>query len=112
MNETTLMKMKAIRLFGMHDAFRTSIETGRADQYTNDKFISMLVDSESDDRHNRRINRGVKNALFLYPAGIENIIYEEPRNIDQNQILRLAEGSYLDKHENILITGSTGVGKS
>jgi DNA replication protein DnaC len=72
----------------------------------------MLVDSESDDRHNRRINRGVKNALFPYPAGIENIIYEEPRNIDQNQILRLAEGSYLDKHENILITGSTGVGKS
>ena len=112
MNETTLMKMKAIRLLGMHDAFRTSIETGRSDQYTNDQFISMLVEAESDDRHNRKIKRAVTNARFPYPAGIENIIYEAQRNIDQNQILRLAEGSYLDKYENIMITGSTGVGKS
>lgn len=112
MNDTTLIKMKEIRLLGMHDAFRSSIETGRVDQYTNDQFISMLVDAESDHRHNRRIERGIKNARFPYPAAIEDIIYEEQRNIDKNQILRLAEGNYLDKSENILITGSTGVGKS
>jgi len=112
MNETSLMKMKQMRLFGMYDAFRTAIETGKMDHYTVDQFISMLVEAESDDRHNRRINRSIRNARFPYPASVENIIYEEQRNIDQNTTLRLAQGDYLTKCENILITGSTGVGKS
>lgn len=112
MNETTLLKMKQIRLLGMHDAFRTAIETGKADQYTNDEFISLLVEAESDDRHNRRVARGIKNARFPYPAMIEQMIYNDDRNINQNNIHRLAEGNYITKCENILITGSTGVGKS
>ena len=112
MNETTLMKMKKIRLFGMYDAFRTAIETGKTDHYTIDQFISMLVEAESDDRQNRRINRSITNARFPYPASMENIIYDDGRNIDQNSMLRLAQGHYLAKGENILITGSTGVGKS
>ena len=112
MNETTLMKMKQIRLHGMYGALRTAIETGKTKDYTNDQFISMLIDAESDDRHNRRISRSINNARFHYQASIENIIYEDNRNIDKNSILRLAEGGYLTKYENVLITGSTGVGKS
>jgi len=34
------------------------------------------------------------------------------RNIDRNNILRLAECDFIAKYENILITGSTGIGKS
>ena len=112
MNETTLMKMKQIRLFGMYDAFRTAIETGKTDHYTLDQFISMLVEAESDDRQNRRISRSIGNAHFPYPASVENIIFDPQRNIDQNSILRLAEGAYITRCENMLITGSTGVGKS
>ncbi len=112
MNETTLLKMKQIRLYGMYDAFRTAIETGKANDYTTDQFISMLIDAESDDRHNRRIARSITNARFHYRASIENIIYDDNRNIDKNSILRLAEGDYIAKNENLLITGSTGVGKS
>jgi len=112
MNETTLTKMKQIRLFGMYDAFRTAIETGKTDHYTHDQFISMLVEAESDDRHNRRVARSIRNARFPYPASVESILYDEQRNIEQNSILRLAEGNYLARCENLLITGSTGVGKT
>src|ERR1039458_6329592 len=34
------------------------------------------------------------------------------RNMDKNQVMRLAECVFIDKKENILITGSTGIGKS
>lgn len=112
MNETTLMKMKQIRLYGMYDAFRTAIETGKTNHYTLDQFVSMLVDAESDDRQNKRIGRNISNARFHYQASIENIVYDDQRNIDMNTMLRLAEGNYLTRCENILITGSTGVGKS
>lgn len=112
MNETTLLKMKQIRLFGMYGAFRTAIETGKTNDYTTDQFVSMLVEAEYDDRHNRKITRNITNARFHYRASIEKIIYDEDRNIDENTILRLAQGDYIEKRENILITGSTGAGKS
>jgi len=112
MNEITLTKMKQMKFYGMHGAFRTAIETGKTDDYTLDQFISMIIDAEWDDRNNRKIERAIRNARFHYKASIENIIYDPARNIDRNKIIRLAECEFIEKTENILITGSTGVGKS
>ncbi len=112
MNEITLTRMKTMKLYGMHNAFRTAIETGRTDDYSLDQFVSMIVDAEWDDKNNRKIERAIRNARFHYKASLENIIYEESRNIDQTMLLRLAECRYITKNENILLTGSTGSGKS
>jgi len=54
----------------------------------------------------------IKNARFRYKASIEKVIYSEQRNLDQNKLLRLAQGDFINNGENIMITGSTGVGKS
>jgi DNA replication protein DnaC len=43
---------------------------------------------------------------------VENIHYHADRSIDRNQIMRLAECSFIGRNENLLITGSTGIGKS
>ena len=112
MNEVTLTKMNQMKLYGMHGAFRTAIETGKTNDYTLDQFVSMLTDAEWDDKNNRKIARLIKNARFHYKSSIENIVYDPSRNIDRNTMLRLAECEFIDKAENILITGSTGVGKS
>lgn len=112
MNEITLTKMKQMKLYGMHSAFKTAIETGKTDDYTLDQFISMVIDAEYDDRNNRKIERMIKNARFHYKASIENMIYDSSRNIDRTKLLRLAECSFIEENENILLTGSTGAGKS
>jgi DNA replication protein DnaC len=112
MNEITLTKMKQMKLYGMYGTFKTAIETGKTDDYTLDQFISMMIETEWDDRNTRRIQRAIKNAKFHYKASVENIVYEESRNIDKNKILRLAECNFVEQNENIIITGSTGVGKS
>lgn len=112
MNELTLSKMNQMKLYGMHGAFKTAIETCKTDHYTIDQFMAMLIESEWDDRNNRKTERMIKNARFHYKASVEDIIYDENRNINQNSIVRLAECKYIDKNENLLITGSTGVGKS
>jgi len=112
MNDTTLFKMKQMKLYGMHNAFLGAIETGKMDGYTQDELLAMLIESEYDDRHTRRIERGIKNARFRYKASVENIIYDQLRNIDKNTIIRYAAGGYIKKGESLLITGSTGVGKS
>ena len=112
MNESTITKMKQMKLFGMHNAFRIAIETGKTDHYTIDQFMSMIIDEEWDERHNRRIERIIKNARFHYKSSIESINFDESRNLERTQILRLAECDFVEKNENVLITGSTGVGKS
>ena len=112
MNESTITKMKQMKLYGMHNAFRTAIESAKTDHYTLDQFVSMLIDAEWDERHNRRIARSITNARFHYKSNIESINFDQTRNLDRNTVLRLAECEFVEKNENILITGSTGVGKS
>lgn len=112
MNQETLSKMKKLKLFGMSRAFQTSLETSKIEDFTTDQMIAYLVESEMDDRHNRAIERRIKQARFRYKANVEQIIYDSDRNLDKNQVLRFAECSFIDRKENILITGLTGIGKS
>lgn len=112
MNTTTLEKMRKMKFFGMHRSFKTSLESEKSEDYTPDEMIAQLIQAEWDDRQNRSIERQITNARFRYKASIEDLHYNTARNIDRNQIMRFAECSFIDKRENILITGSTGVGKS
>lgn len=112
MNTETLEKMRKMKFYGMARALQMALESGKNEQYTADQLVSHLVQSEWDDRHNRSIDRHITNAKFRYKAAIEQIIFDENRLVDQNQILRLAECDFIKRKENILITGSTGVGKS
>jgi DNA replication protein DnaC len=112
MNATTLEKMRKMKFFGMFRSFKTSLESGRKEEYTADEMIATLIEAEWDDRQNRNVERHLKNARFRYKAVLEELNYHTDRNIDKNLIMRFAECKFIDKHENILITGSTGIGKS
>ena len=112
MNATTLEKMRKMKFYGMLRAFKTSLETKNEKDFTSDEMIAHLVEAEWEDRHNRQIERQLKNARFRYKAAIEEIHYNANRNIEKNEIMRLAECNFIKKNENIFITGSTGIGKS
>lgn len=112
MNTNTLDKMRRMRLLGMHRAFKTSLETKSETTATADEMVAMLIESEWDDRYNRNIERIMRNARFRYKATIEQLDYNAERAIDKNQVHRLADGEFIRKKEDLLITGSTGTGKS
>ena len=112
MNEQTLQKMKQMKFYGMASAFRTTIEEGRSSALTADEMVSLLVEAEWDDRNNRRIERQLRNARFRYRANLEQTYFDIDRNLDKNLFMRLTECSYIDRFENVMITGSTGIGKS
>lgn len=112
MNKNTLEKMQQMKLYGMHQLFKTVIDHPEDTGLSADELISQLVDAEFDDRYNRKINRLLKTAKFRYKAAMEEVDYNQQRNLDKTMLVRLAQCLYIDKAENILITGSTGVGKS
>lgn len=111
MNQSTLEKMKHLKLHGMHRAFTTTLDPGSI-SYTNDELIAYLIDAEYDDRESRKVDRLIGTAKFRYRAFMEEITASSSRNIDKNTIGRLSSCDFISQKQNILITGSTGVGKS
>lgn len=65
--------MNRRRLFGMAEAFRTSLSTTFAENMTPDAFLSMLLNSEWDYRYTQMVNRLTKQAGFPYNAYMEDI---------------------------------------
>jgi IstB-like ATP binding protein len=94
MNTTTLEKMRKMKFFGMLNAFKGNLESDRQEVYTPDELIATLIESEWDDRQNRKIERHLKNARFRYKAAIEQLNYDTDRNIDKNLMMRFAECSF------------------
>ncbi len=113
MNQTaTIQKLEEMRFAGFIRAYREMAETKVAMEFTSDEVIAHLVQAEWDDRYNRRLQRLIKNARFRYQASFEEIDFSAKRNLDKNQLLRLSSCDWITKSQNLIITGSTGSGKS
>jgi len=112
MNQETLEKMRQLRLFGMYDAFKTSLESSVKETLTQDQLIALLINSEWDDRKNRNIERALKSANFRYKASMEQVDFEIERGLDKNQFHRLANLNFVKERKDLFIIGSTGTGKS
>jgi hypothetical protein len=53
-NQATIEKMNQMKLYGMVHAFRDTMETGMSKDYTADEMVAHLIDSEWEERNNRR----------------------------------------------------------
>ena len=113
LNENTVTKLQEMRLSAMASAFKTQMtDPGMAEMSFEDRF-SLIVDHEWTIRRNNHLNRLIKKAGFAeYDACVEDIEYHADRNLDKTQISRLATCNYIAEHNNILLLGATGSGKT
>jgi DNA replication protein DnaC len=113
MNTTqTLEQMQQLRFHGMYHAYRSQLELPMDQQLQGHDLVAQLVQSEQLNRSNEKTAYYLKLAKLRLPAMLEQIECSAARNITKQQLAMLAEGNYLKQGENILITGSTGSGKS
>jgi DNA replication protein DnaC len=110
--QASLDKMRELKLAGMAATWEAILQRPAHEQPTGDDLLAQLLDAEQDERLQRRTRYIVSCARFRYHAMLEEIHYLPNRNLDRDLVLRLADGSFVKKAQNILITGATGCGKS
>ena len=108
----TMQKLDEMRFIGFSRAYREMTEIGKNRDFTTDEVIAHLVQAEWDERYNRKLHRLLTQARFRYKASMEEIDYVFQRNLDKNTMLRLSTCDWITKRQNVIITGSTGLGKS
>ena len=108
----SIEKLKTMRLFGMLEAYQGSLQNQAHGQLTQDELLTLLIDAEWQDRHNRRIQRLTTKAKFRYRAYFSEIDFNTPRGLNKDLLVRLSDGSFIKNKENIILCGPTGIGKS
>jgi DNA replication protein DnaC len=74
--------------------------------------LGLLVDREAAERDGKRLTARLKFAALRQAACVEDLDLRAPRGIDRAVLAHLVNGTWIDRHENLLITGPTGLGKS
>jgi DNA replication protein DnaC len=114
MIETNLLtQLRKLRLGVMADALRLQMD--QVSTYEDLAFterLSLLIDHEMLNRDQNKQARLIRLARFKLMASIPDIDYQHRRNIKKSQIAQLAQTDWLDKAQNLLITGPCGSGKT
>ena len=113
MTAQTLVRLRQLKLSGMVAALehqQEQVSTFEALPFI--ERLSLLLEHEHLMRENRKQERLIRPAQFKLRATVQEIDYAHPRNIERAQIARLAQGDWIERSQNLLITGPCGSGKT
>ena len=108
----TIETLRRLRLTGMAKALEEQQSLSDCDRLSFDERLAMLVDREAVERDNTSLAQRLRLAGLRQAACLEDLDYRTPRGLDRALIQALASGRWLREHNNVLILGPTGVGKS
>ena len=105
-------RLIALGLSGMAKALDDQRRTPACEVMTFEERLGLLVDREAAERDTRRLATRLKFAALRHAASVEDADLRTPRGLDRAVFAHLADGGWIGRAENLLITGATGLGKS
>lgn len=113
MIEQTITQLRQLKLSAMANALISQTEQpGTYQGLSFEERLQLLTDSELLDRNQRKQQRLLKAARLKINANPRDIDYQHPRGLHQSMIANLLQNDWIDKHQNLLITGPCGSGKT
>lgn len=111
-NLNTVQLMRSLKLTGMADCFEAIQDLPIHQKPTMDVMIAQIIDAEYLYRQHRKTKNAIYHAKFRYQASLNDLICNDLRNLTRETIAQLSDCAFIDRGENIIITGATGCGKS
>ncbi len=112
LNEQTFDKLYAMKLAGMADALKDQMARPDMDGLAFEQRFAMLVDAQHLFRENKRMKRLLEKAKLKVSASMEDVDYRTSRGLDKSVFLKLGTCEWIRHHQNVIIVGPTGVGKT
>ena len=112
LDNATINKLRDMKLSAMADKFAWQLEKPDMQSLSFEDRFGMLVDAEWLDKRGRRINRLIRHAEFRITAAVEDINYLGMRGITKADVMRLCDCVFIQRHQNLILSGPTGVGKT
>ena len=111
LDEPTYERLISMRLRGLADAWKAQQQDPQLISLTFDERLGLLVDAEWTYRERKKVERNLKQAkLRLGQACIKKLA--RSHGLAKKTVLELATCKWIELHQNIVITGMTGVGKT
>jgi DNA replication protein DnaC len=108
----TLDLLHALGLHGMAKAFAELSQTDEAKDLERNDWLALLLDREASLRRDKRLTARLRAAKLRQQASVEDVDYRAARGLDRALFQKLAEGEWIDAHDNLALVGPSGVGKS
>ncbi len=108
----TIDKLHRLRLPVMAQGLREQIETPSSRDLSFEERLGLLADRELLERENKKLAWRLAKSRIGKTACLSDIDYRASRGLDRSLIQELAGGEWIRTHKNLLIIGSTGVGKT
>jgi DNA replication protein DnaC len=108
----TLEKLTTLRFTGMAAALDEQMQMESLDDLSFEERLGILLDREMAVRQSKRMNTRLRKAKLRQESCIEDIDFRHPRSLDKSLVMRLAGCEWIKEHNNLIITGPTGVGKT
>ena len=108
----TFDQLNQLGLFGMAKAFGDTQASAEAAALTHPEWLALLLDRELAYRHDKKLTARLRHAKLRQNALVEDVDYRAARGLDRPMFGKLVAGGWIDAHDNLVISGPTGVGKS
>jgi DNA replication protein DnaC len=110
--QPTIDYLLRMKLFGLARAFEEQLNQPGTQSLSFEERFGLLVDREWTYREDRHLKRRLKAAKLREPACLEEVDYRHKRGLHQAVLQSLASGQWLTHHQNVIIIGPTGSGKT
>lgn len=110
--EATLQQLQELKLEGMAKSYQAILKLPINNQPDAHELLAHLVQQEMESKQTKRTQMYLRLSKLRYSAVLEQVKCSPERNLRKEQLTMLADCSWIERAENILIHGSTGCGKS
>jgi DNA replication protein DnaC len=107
--ETYLKKLKMPQAAKVYESMAREAANNNLDY---EEYLLGVLEQEIHQRENNRIQRGIRQAAFPVIKTLENFDFKVIPSLNKPKVLKLMQGDYIRKKENIILVGSSGVGKT
>jgi DNA replication protein DnaC len=111
--QNTIEDIKGLKWNGFHSALEVQLSSTSYLKMSFEERLTHLVKNEITERRNRKIRQLTSRSKLKYKqAFIEETDYRPSRNLDKSLLLTLIQNEWIERSQNIIISGATGTGKT